>query len=303
MRNRSIDVAMAQVREQTIDIDLNPKGGHIFGNWSIWSDGQVVIGNTNGSSLSSNQNSDSSVITLGLDKPYGSNGVFGIALGLGQDDINIGDTGSQLTSDNFSLSIYSSRQLSSSLPIETQLGFGKMKMHTRRVEDSITHTGNRDVNMVFGSAAIIGESISKRNFQIKPYGRLEAAHIQFDEFSESGSHLALRFKRQDLNRKIISIGFDVEYPIPIRSWQITPFVKVKYSRDFTGDSYVDMNYINDSQNYRLVIGKASDSAWNTGGGIEFYKNNAFTAYLAYDHEKAGNSLSSDSYQLQINWQF
>ena len=305
LEESSVEIAFAEIRNQSGGVNLNPTGSEFHGGWSLWSDGQIIFAKSDGSSVSANQESESSAYTLGLDRPYGANGLFGIAFTFGSDDVDVGSEGSNLESDNYSFSIYSSNRLAKKLPIEAQLGLGKMKMNTKRVEESITHLGNRDVNMIFGSAAIVGESISRGNFKIKPYGRLEAAHINFEEFSESGSHLALTFKEQELNQKMVSVGFDLDYEIPFKRWNLKPFGKIEYDHDLTADSNVDMHYVNDSQTYRLKILKSASSYWTAGIGIELYQNirNGFSASLSYEREQADASIYSDSYQLHINWLF
>ncbi len=303
LKERSIDIAMAEVRNKTGKLNLNPTGGNLIGNWSLWTDGQIIVGNSDGTSVSSNQESKSTAFTLGIDKSNNRNGLFGIAFTFGNDDIDVGSSGSRLDSDNYSLSLYSANRPRNFLPIEAQLGVGKMQMDTRRIDNSITHKGNRDVNMIFGSFAVVGESLSEGNFQITPYGKVEAAHIHFEEFAESGSNLALRFKEQTLNRKMVSFGLDLGYEIPFKNWQLRPFGKVEYGHDFTDNSNVDMNYIGDSQNYRLTIKKAASDYWNTALGIEFFRDNRFSTILSYEHEQVGTSFYTNSYQFQINWNF
>jgi len=303
LQEDSLDIAIAEVRNKTGAINLNPKGGSLIGKWSMWTNGQLTIGNSDGTSVSSNQDSESIAFTLGIDKSYKENDLFGIAFTFGHDAVDVGSAGSRLESDNYSLSIYSANQPENFLPIEAQIGVGKMKMNTRRIDNSKSHKGNRDVNMIFGSIALLGESLSKGDFQITPYGRAEAAHIQFEEFSESGSNLALTFKEQRLNRKMISFGLDFGYEIPFKNLRLRPFGKVEYGHDFTDDSNVDMNYVGDSQNYRLTIEQAARDFWTTALGIEFYSDNRFSANLTYEHEEADNSFYTNSYQFHIDWHF
>ena len=54
---------------------------------------------------------------------------------------------------------------------------GKMDLNTKRIDNSTSHIGNRDVFMIFGSAKILAEPLKIKNFQLTPYGRLDLAHI------------------------------------------------------------------------------------------------------------------------------
>ncbi len=116
--------------------------------------------------------------------------------------------------------------------------------------------------MIFGSAAIHGKSILKGKLEINPYSRIEAAHIHFNKFTESGGPFALTFENQQLTRKMLSFGLDLGYDIPLKNWQLRPIGQFEYGLDFTNDSNVDMHYANESQNYRLQLSKESISLYS-----------------------------------------
>ena len=50
-----------------------------------------------------------------------------------------------MESKNLSLNIYNSNLINKNLPLETQIGFGKMDISTKRIDNSIVHEGDRDV--------------------------------------------------------------------------------------------------------------------------------------------------------------
>ena len=73
LRNSSVDIAFAELREKTFDPDLNPKGGKLLGNWFLWTDGEIVVGNYKKNATSSNQKSDALNLTFGVDKKLKNN--------------------------------------------------------------------------------------------------------------------------------------------------------------------------------------------------------------------------------------
>ena len=303
LADSSVNVAFAEIRNQIGDVNLNPKGKSLLGNWSVWTDGQLMIGKKEKSATASKQQAESSDISIGLDKTLGENGLVGIALTLGEENNNIGNQGSRIKSENYSFSIYSSNKYKNRFPLDAQLGLGRMQISTRRLEGISTYRGNRDVNMIFGSAAIHGKSILKGKLEINPYSRIEAAHIHFNKFTESGGPFALTFENQQLTRKILSFGLDLSYDMPFKNWQLRPVGQFEYGLDFTNDSNVDMHYANDSQNYRLQLSKESISYWKASTGLEFYKRNGFSANINYAHQQEGDSIFSNSYHCQVNWSF
>ena len=178
-----------------------------------------------------------------------------------------------------------------------------MDFYTTRFEDSIAHKGQRDANLIFGSLSFRPDPISKGNITFNPYARIEASHISLKPFSESGSHLALTFKEQTVNHKSLALGSDLFSEFEIKEWKIKPFAKIEYNFDFTDDSIVDLNYVDDSTaNYRFSILNSSDNFLSNTIGLQMSRKNRFGAVLSYKNEQ-GDSKNSDSYQLQINWNF
>ena len=299
----SLNLAFAELREETFQPNLNPSGNELIANWSLWSNGEILLGNTKSTSNSPKQDTNSIYFTLGVDKPYKENGLFGIAFTYGKDDIKVGNEGSGIESKNLSLNFYNSNLLINNLPLETQIGFGKMDISTKRVDNSIVHRGDRDAYIIFSSTKILGNPINFNNFQLTPYGKLDFGHINFNEFSEYGSSLALTFKNQTLNRKMVSLGLNVDRDVNIQKWILKPFLEISYGYEFTGDSIVDMNYVEDSQNYRFVLDKLNANNWNTNIGLEFYRNTYWSGSISYEYEKSGSSSYLNSYQFNVSWLF
>ena len=301
--NNSVNLAFAELRDKTSKPNLNPRGGELIGNWSLWSNGEILIGNVDSSSNSSGQDTNSFYLTLGIDKPYKENNLFGMAFTYGEDDISVGNLGSGINSTNLGFNFYSSNLLKNKFPLETQIGFGKMNMNSKRIDNSTSHKGNRDVYMIFGSAKILAEPLKIKNFQLTPYGRLDLAHIHLKAFSESGSSLALTFKDQTVNRKMVSLGLNLDRDLIFENWRLKPFLGISYGYDFTGDSIVDMNYVGDSQNYRIILDKLSSEQWTTSLGFEFYRNNNWSVSISYDYQNSDSYSYSNSYQFNISWFF
>ena len=301
--DNSVNLAFAELREQTFQPNPNPSGGELIGNWSLWSNGEILIGHTKNTFNSPKKDTNTIHLTLGIDKPYSENGLFGFAFTYGEDKISVGNQGSGIESKNLSFNLYNSNLINKNLPVETQIGIGKMDMSTKRIDNTIVHEGVRDVYMIFSSTKILSKPINFNNFQLNSYGKLDLGHINFNNFSESGSSLALTFKDQTVNRKMVSFGFNVERDLNIHNWAFKPFLGISYGYDFTSDSIVNMNYIGDSKNYRLVLDKLSTNNWNANIGFMFYGDNAWSGSFSYEYEKHGNSSNINSYQLNISWFF
>ena len=74
--------------------------------WSFWSEGSVSIGRTGDTSTSSSKKINTKGITLGMDKKISKNRLYGYALRFGNDDVDVGTSGTNLDTESFSLSVY-----------------------------------------------------------------------------------------------------------------------------------------------------------------------------------------------------
>ena len=77
--------------------------------WSFWSEGTISIGSTGDTNQSSSKSINTSAITLGADKKGQDNIMRGIALRFGTDDVDVGDLGSALDMNSFSLTFYETK--------------------------------------------------------------------------------------------------------------------------------------------------------------------------------------------------
>ena len=297
-------LAMGELKKQAnITNNLHPTSDKVFGDWSVWSDGEIRIGKFNSSSSLSNQEFDSFGISLGMDRTYWGNGVLGFSLTIGKDDIDIGSVGSKVTSDNLSFAVYSRFNEINLPPIETSVGIGKTKMSNRRIDGSQSLSGDRDVNMIFGSVKIYSKPYTEEKITFTPYGQLQVAYIELESYSESGGSFALTYNNQYLNRGMASLGTEMIYNVHLLEGRLKPFSSLEYGYDFTQKSDVNMRYVGDSTNYNLGIDKLAASNWLARIGANYDLQDKVTASLTYEFTQAVNAGQTNALRFQLNAKF
>jgi hypothetical protein len=297
-------LAMGELKKQTnTSKNLNPTGGTFFGDWSLWSEGEIRIGKFNSSSSLSNQEFDSYGISLGMDKTYWGNGILGFSLTLGKDDVDIGSRGSKVKSDNLSFAVYSRFNEINLPPIETTVGLGKSKMGNRRVDASQSLSGDRDVNMIFGSAKIYSKPYIEDKITLTPYGQLQVAYIELENYSESGGSLALTYNNQYVNRGMASLGTEMTYNVHLVEGRLKPFSSLEYGYDFTKKTNANMRYVGDSTNYNVGLDKLATSNWLARIGANYDLQDKVTASLTYEFTQAVNAGQTNTLRFQLNGKF
>jgi outer membrane autotransporter protein len=275
----------------------------VYGDWSVWTEGQIRLGKVDATSTSSAQDTDSFLVTLGADRPYGDKGLFGMAVAFGKDDVDIGNVGSGMESDNYGFSLYVAYQPENLMPMEATLGVGHMQMDNTRIDGAQTLTGSRDGNLLFGSLSVLGETFARNDFALTPYGRFEAAYIELDGYTETGGSLALVYDKQTIERFMVFAGSDMSYKAPVMGGTLRPFGKVEYGVDLSGTSDVDMHYVGDTRNYTLGMDKLATSHWTLGIGADFDIKDGLSSTISYERSEAVSAGHADTFRLKLNLPF
>jgi len=300
--NKSVSEMMKQVDDKYQVVSLNPNqsAGPLFNDWSIWTEGKIIVGSLDGSNGSADQDSDTLNIAIGIDRPTANAGLIGVALNVGMDDVEVGSVGSGIKSKNISLSLYNIFKTQNLLDVETQFGIGRMSIDTTRKDGSQTLTGDRDVRMPFASVAIRNKPFQYQSVSLTPYGRAEWAYIELDSYTENGGNLALQYDKQKINRYMLFVGSDVNYETSFASGTLKPFAAFEYGLDLTSNSDVSMNYAGVNTKYQTQLEKMAASNLMLRLGLDYKREDETNFSISYQRQEAIGAGNSDSIQFKFS---
>ena len=300
--NKSVSEMMKQVDDKYQVVSLNPNqsAGPLFNDWSIWTEGKIMVGSLDGSNGSADQDSDTLNIAIGIDRPTANAGLIGVALNVGTDDVEVGSVGSGIKSKNISLSLYNIFKTQNLLDVETQFGIGRMSIDTTRKDGSQTLTGDRDVRMPFASVAIRNKPFQYQSVSLTPYGRAEWAYIELDSYTENGGNLALQYDKQKINRYMLFVGSDVNYETSFASGTLKPFAAFEYGLDLTSNSDVSMNYAGVNTKYQTQLEKMAASNLMLRLGLDYKREDETNFSISYQRQEAIGAGNSDSIQFKFS---
>ena len=135
--------------------------------WSFWSEGTISIGSTGDTNQSSSKDINTSAITLGADKKGEDNIMRGIALRFGTDDVDVGDLGSALDMNSFSLTFYESKPRGGDRFTDHLLGLNFINSDLLNNSGSISTNGERYGEQLYGSLSL-RNTFSKNKFNFTP---------------------------------------------------------------------------------------------------------------------------------------
>ncbi|MDC1383347.1 autotransporter domain-containing protein [Candidatus Puniceispirillum sp.] len=300
VKKKSAKLAMAKMKDISGALNLNPTTGPLIDDWSIWSEGQITIGKTKSTSSASSQSVNGVNIAIGIDGPYGDLDTIGTVLNIGKNDVDVGTLGSTIKANKISLSIYGTKKLENNVGVEAQVGFGSITFETTRVDTPQILTGERDGKMMFGSLAVVDEPLRYDDVTIIPYARAEWAYIELDDYAESGGSLALHYDKQDINRKMLSLGLDLSRELTQDNATVKPFVGIKYGLDITPDSNMTFNYLGNSKKYSNTLKKAGKPNLMLKLGVDYENKNGTTASFAFERSEMIGTGFSNAAWLKLN---
>ena len=259
--------------------------------WALWSEGSVSFGRIGDTSLSSAQDISALGISIGADKKIENNKVsrfystiYGIALRLGIDEVDIGTYGSKVDTNAISLSIYGTHYLDKSKFIDGVIGASHLNTDLVRKNsgDTDTNNGERDGKQIYGSIKF-GREFEHNEFNVIPTGRINISHTRLEGFTESGTE-ALRYDDQDINSLMGSLGVMIDRDYISETSILKPRVNFEYSKDVASNSKAHSYYVSDSsKTYAYKANENTQDIFKGGLGFDFTNQQGLT--LSGEFEK------------------
>ena len=279
-------------------VDLNPSGNASAVGWSIWTEGQITVGNWD-----SVDSSDGVLIAIGSDRPFGDYARGGVALTASWQSAEISPN-DDVDAENYGLSFYGAmRPKEMALVLEGILGAADLDIASTRKETSATFSADRDGTMLFSSIGVRGLEPVGRKFQITPHGRFELGSAKIDKESETGGVWAVQYGDQNIDHQMLFLGLDVNYQRALPKGLIRPFGSAEYGYSFSSSENVTMKYAAGTRSYSLALEDETDSTVRIQLGLDYVSNDGLISALVYTRNEALGGGHSDGVRIHISSAF
>ncbi len=260
--------------------------------WSFWSEGSVSIGRTGDTSTSSSKKINTKGITLGMDKKISKNRLYGYALRFGNDEVDVGTSGTNLDTESFSLSVYGTFPHDDEKFTEGIIGVSTLKTDHIRKGGGSTRTGERDGAQIFGSLNYL-TTYKKEDFNITPNLRIDLSYTELSKYREKGT-AALVYKAQTIETGMISAGFTISDILNYNSFTFKPNGGLELGVDFSPSSDATYRYLSETTEYTKSIGQDSKNL-RANIGFDLVTENGFSVMTIYERNQSDNSHSDTLY--------
>ena len=279
----------------TFDKYINRTKDLFHNDWAFWSEGTVTLGEQDNTSLASLQKIQTTGITIGVDKKVSDKKMYGFALRLGHDNVDIGTSDTNLKTDMFSLSSYATFPFNNETFIDTHIGIGSLKIDSRRKHEAGFLNGNRNGKQIFGSIVYGGE-FSKEELHVSPYGRVDLGYTILDEYLDSGKVSALKYNEMKIENSKASFGFIINNSIEKDNFKLKPFGRLEYGKAsvYSNDTIVSYYtaYPNTNYTHKGVQELSDNYRVSIGTDLDLGKNWYYTASAERNEEIDGGNLNT-----------
>ena len=282
-------------------------------NWSVWSEGTISIGKAGDTSYSSAKDIKSSAITFGADRTYENNIMRGIALRLGNDEVEIGNIGSALDMSAISLSFYGTDPKDENKFADTLIGISYLNSNIVNSNGLEHVTGERNGMQLYGSYNF-RNTYNYDNLNYTPKVKFDFGGTYLDKYSEKGSsHLTYKFHEEYIGHLMTTVGTSLDQSYEFNNKTLIPYLNLDYTADISPSSSQKFTHISTGDNF--VLENINNSTHNFHGsiGLDLITNKGLNLMTKYtmDQSKDGNKqdfiISADyrasynsSYALSVN---
>jgi len=266
-------------------VKLNPLQKILPDNWATWSEGSVSLGKIDDNPLSSVQDMTSLGISVGADKKTDNDKVLGVALRVGNTDVDVGTYGSKVDTNALSLSVYGSKSLDDHNFLEHVFGVSYLDSDIIRKNqgNTNTQTGDREGKQVFGSLNF-GREYEDGDVIITPTGRIDGSYTTLNGYTESGNE-AIRYNHQDIKSLTTSLGVLIDQDADLENSNVRSRINLEYGKELGSNSKVVTSYVSDNENFEYQADKKNKDIYTVGLGFDFKHDHGLTISTDYQKQK------------------
>lgn len=270
--------------------------------YAFWSTGYVSFGSVDPTAQRSGVDFNTTGVSAGIDYRFSRLFVAGIGVGYGRDSSKIGDRGTRSDGETFNIAGYGSLRPFRNFFLDGVLGYGALRFHTQRfvVDDNAFVFGARDGRQYFASLTAAWEW-RWNGTVLSPYGRINAAWLTLDAFTEAGGFGgALTYSQQTAEFYTAVLGLRGKHTFLTDWGSIAPRFRVEYHHDFSGESTVLLQYADLlSPVYTLTTNPIARDRASFGVGTDLVFLDIHR--LAFDYSHDTDFRTTSWHRFRVRW--
>jgi len=270
-------------------------------NYFYWSEGSVSLGRVGDTSIASTKEVHTNSLTFGYDRFTDDYGISGLAFRYGNDDVDVGSAGSNLSSNTYNITYYSTSPIKDDTRyVDKIFGIGKIRSDILTVLDGKNLTADRTGNQIYGTVKIKDE-YKKDNLILIPSGQFDFGHTILNGYQESGTG-AIIVEDQHVQTKKLRATIAIFEDLSNDKYEFKRHGKLEYVADIDRSSNFKYKYVSDSNtSFKDTLHTGALHNLNGEIGFDIIFPEHYSIFVIYERNHAFGSGYTDNIYIALGY--
>ena len=270
-------------------------------NYFYWSEGSISLGRVGDTSIASTKEINTNALTFGLDKFTDDYGLEGFAFRLGSDDVDVGSAGSNLDSNTYNITYYSTSPIKDDTKyLDKIFGIGKIRSNITTNLDGKNLSADRTGNQIYGTFKIKDE-YKKDKLTFIPSGQFDFGHTILHGYKEAGTG-AIEVEDQHVRTKNLRAAMALVEDLSNEKYTLKRHGKLEYVAELDRSSNFKYTYVGDgSVNFNDTLHTGSLHNLNGEIGIDIILPENYSVFIIYERNHAIGTGYTDNLYIALGY--
>ena len=266
-----------------------------------WSEGSVSLGRVGDTSIASTKKVHTNSLTFGLDRFTDDHSINGFAFRFGKDDVDVGSAGSNLDSNTYNITYYSTSPIKDDTRyLDKIFGIGKIRSDILTVLDGKNLTADRTGSQIYGTFKIKDEY--KRNkLTLIPSGQFDFGHTILHGYKEEGPG-AIEAGHQHVRTKNLRAAMAFVEDLSNDKYTLKRHGKLEYVAELDRSSNLKYTYVSDkSTSFNDTFYTGALHNLNGEIGIDIIFPEHYSVFIIYERNHAFGTGYTDNIYIALGY--
>ena len=291
----------ASVKKKTEEASVEKKTEDKKQDLFFWSEGSIAVGRVGDTSISSTKKIGTEAITLGVDKFTDDYSIKGFAFRYGNDDVDVGSAGSNLDSNTYNITYYSTSPMKDDTKyVDKIFGIGKIRTDILTVLDGKNLTADRTGNQIYGTVKIKDE-YKKDNLILIPSGQFDFGHTILNGYQEAGTGTII-VEDQHISTTKLRTAMAMVEDLSNDKYTFKRHGKLEYVADINRSSNFKYRYVSDrSTSFDDTLHTGALHNLNGEIGFDIIFPEHYSIFVIYERNHAFGSGYTDNIHIALGY--
>ncbi len=270
-------------------------------NYFYWSEGSISLGRVGETSLSSMKKAKTEALTFGFDKFTDDYSLKGLAFRFGDDNVDVGSSGSRLDSNTYNITYYSTSPVQDDTKlIDKIFGIGKIRSNLLTIVDGERITADRTGNQIYGTVKLKDEFI-KGKLTLIPSGQFDFAHTILKGYQESGN-AGIIVNDQHVRTRNFRAAIAALEDLSKKNYSFKRHGKIEYIAELDRSSNFKYTYVEDkSVKFNDTLHTGALHNLNAEVGVDIIFPEHYSIFIIYERNQAFETGHTDNLYVALGY--